>query len=303
MPDEAYFDGRIASLAVETLSEVKDTPFFLAVGFWKPHLPFNPPRRYWELYDREKLSLPTNPEPPIDGPKIALHNGRELLGSNGRELTEKQVLELRHGYYAGISYLDAQVGKVLAELERLDLTQKTIVVLWSDHGLHLGEHSLWCKTSNFELDARVPLIISTPSVTAEQRGARAGELAELLDLYPMLVELCGLPAIQELDGTSLSRVLDVPTDIVQRAAYTQHPRPAYYKGEPEAMGCSMRTDRYRYTEWRDFRSGKVVAKELYDHRNDPDETRNVVASVTDKAAFAEAMRLLEAKFPRRSYVE
>ena len=303
VPDDAYFDGRIANLATRALSEISDQPFFLAVGFWKPHLPFNPPRRYWEMYDRAKLSLPANPEPPVNGPKIALHNGRELLGSKGRPLTDDDVLELRHGYYAGISYLDAQVGKVLAELDRLDLTDKTIVVFWSDHGFHLGEHSLWCKTSNFELDARVPLIISTPSMTDRQRGARTNELAELLDLYPTLVELCGLPAIAELEGTSLCPVLDVPAETTQPAAYTQHPRPAYYKGEPEVMGCSVRTARYRYTEWRDFRSGKVVAKELYDHLNDPDETRNVVESASDKEALANAVRLLDAKFPRKGYAE
>lgn len=303
VPDDAYFDGRIANLAVDAMREVQDKPFFLAVGFWKPHLPFNPPKRYWDMYDREKLSLPANPQPPIDGPEIALHNGRELLGNNGRKLTDAEVLELRHGYYAGISYLDAQVGKVLAELDRLQLREKTVIVFWSDHGFHLGEHSLWCKTSNFELDARVPLIISTPGMTQRQRGAATDELAELLDLYPTLVDLCELPLVAELDGTSLRSVLDAPQSTNQSAAYTQHPRPAYYKGEPEAMGCSVRTARYRYTEWRDFRSGKVVARELYDHQNDPHETRNVVTSPPDDEAFTQAVRLLEAKFPRAGYVD
>lgn len=301
VPDDAYFDGRIAKLAVKALREVKGKPFFLAVGFWKPHLPFNPPRRFWELYDRAQLSLPTHPEPPIGGPKIALHNGRELLGEQGRKLSDDEILELRHGYYADISYVDAQIGRVLDELDRLELTEKTIVVFWSDHGFHLGEHGLWCKTSNFELDARVPLIISTPTMTTAQRGAQTNELTELLDLYPTLVELCGLPNVKELDGTSLCPTLDSPAKSVQAAAYTQHPRPAYFKGEPDAMGCSVRTDRYRYTEWRNFRSGKVVAKELYDHRRDPDETRNLIMAVPDQEAFADAVRLLEDEFPRRGY--
>ena len=303
VPDDAYFDGRIANLAIDAIRGFKDKPFFLAVGFWKPHLPFNPPQRYWEMYDRSQLSLPTHPNPPSDVPKIALHNGRELLGSKGRALSDDEILELRHGYYAGISYLDAQIGKVLGELDRLGLTENTVIVFWSDHGFHLGEHGLWCKTSNFELDARVPLIIATPEMQQDQRGAKTNELTELLDLYPTLVDLCGLPQVRELEGTILRAVLESPSRRMRSAAYTQHPRPAYYKGEPDAMGCSVRTDRYRYTEWRDFRSGKVVAKELYDHQSDPDESRNLIAAAPDEEALAEAVRLLAEKFPRKGYLE
>jgi iduronate 2-sulfatase len=301
VPDNAYFDGRIADLAVTALNEVKGKPFFLAVGFWKPHLPFNAPKRYWDMYDRSKLSLPAYPEPPIDVPAIALHNGRELLGNNGRELTDAEVLELRHGYYAGISYLDAQVGKVLDELKRLDLVDHTIIVFWSDHGFHLGEQGLWCKTSNFELDARVPLIISTPEMRQEQRGQRSDSLVELVDLYPTLVDLCELPEVNGLEGASLRPVLNDASNTLKPAAYTQHPRPAYYQGKPEAMGCSVRTARYRYTEWRDFETGKVVATELYDYVSDADESRNVVALPPDAEAFRESVMLLEQQFPRRGY--
>lgn len=301
VPDNAYFDGRIADLAVAALEEVKDRPFFLAVGFWKPHLPFNAPQRYWDLYERAKLSLPAHPAPPIDVPEIALHNGRELLGDKGRELTDAEVLELRHGYYAGISYLDAQVGKVLAELERLNLADNTIIVFWSDHGFHLGEQGLWCKTSNFELDARVPLIISTPEMRDEQRGRHSDSLVELLDLYPTLVDLCGLPAVSGLEGVNLRPILEDVTNVVKPAAYTQHPRPAYYRGQPDAMGCSVRTARYRYTEWRDFTTGEVVAKELYDHDSDADESRNTIASPPDATELADAVKLLERGFPRRGY--
>ncbi|MBI2481266.1 MAG: sulfatase [Planctomycetia bacterium] len=301
VPDNAYFDGRIADLAVTALNEVKGKPFFLAVGFWKPHLPFNAPKRYWDMYDRSKLSLPAYPTPPIDVPAIALHNGRELLGDQGRELTDAEVLELRHGYYAGISYLDAQVGKVLHELKRLDLVDNTIIVFWSDHGFHLGEQGLWCKTSNFELDAHVPLIISTPEMRQEQRGQHADSLVELVDLYPTLVDLCELPEMHGLEGASLRPVLNDATHTFKPAAYTQHPRPAYYRGKPDAMGCSVRTDRYRYTEWRDFETGDVVAKELYDHASDAEESRNVVASPPDAEAFRESVMLLEQQFPRRGY--
>jgi iduronate 2-sulfatase len=224
----------------------KDQPFFLAVGFMKPHFPFNPPKKYWDLYDRSKIAPATNPQPPQDGPAIALHNGRELLGAKGRKMTREEAIELRYGYLAGISYLDAQVGKVLDELERLKLRENTIIVFWSDHGFHLGKHSLWCKTSNFELDARVPLIIAPPH--AKHAGAKTKALVELLDLYPTLVDLCDLPQPKGLDGKSLVRVIDDPQATVKPAAYTQHPRPAYYKGEPDAMGVSVRTARFRYTE-------------------------------------------------------
>ena len=258
------------------------------------------------MYDRGKLSLPAHPKPPLDVPPIALHNGRELLGGgllgdSGRELTAAEVLELRHGYYAGISYLDAQVGKVLAELERLGLADDTIIVFWSDHGFHLGEQGLWCKTSNFELDARVPLIISTPEMDDTQRGRHTDSLVELLDLFPTLVDLCGLPAGSGLEGVSLRPVIDDATSSVKPAAFTQHPRPAYYKGEPQAMGCSVRTSRYRYTQWREFRTGKVVAQELYDHDTDADESRNIVARPPDAAAWQEAVQRLEQQFPRRGY--
>jgi iduronate 2-sulfatase len=275
VPDEAYFDGRVALLAVEALRERKAAgkPFFLAVGFWKPHAPFNAPKRYWDLYRREEVPLPRNPDWPRDAPRVAWHNGRELLGEPARELTPEAIREMRHGYLANISYLDAQIGKLLDELARLQLTDQTIIVFWSDHGFHLGEHSLWAKTSNFELDARVPLIIATPKT--KTAGKTTESLAELMDLYPTLVELCGLPKVKGLEGVSLVPVLSSHRKSVRAAALTQHPRPAYYQGAPEAMGYSVRTDRFRYTEWRDWASGQIIARELYDHRLDPHETRNI----------------------------
>ena len=164
VPDSAYFDGRIGDLAVKALQDLKQKqqPFFLAVGFWKPHLPFNPPKKYWDLYDDSPITVPDNPQPPKNVPDVALHDSREILRAVKGKLTDAQIIELRTGYLAGISYLDAQLGKVLAELDRLGLREKTIIVFWSDHGFHLGEHGLWCKTSNFENDARVPLMISVP---------------------------------------------------------------------------------------------------------------------------------------------
>ena len=288
VPDEAYFDGRIASLAIKALRERKKAakPFFLAIGFWKPHAPFNAPSKYWDLYDRSKLSRPPNPDWPKDAPRIAWHNSREILGGGKqRKLKKKAVMELRHGYLAAITYFDAQLGKVLAELDRLGLREKTVVVFWSDHGFHLGEQTLWAKTSNFELDAHVPMIISAPGM--KSRGVATDSLAELLDLYPTLVEICGLPKAEGLEGQSLAPILKDPSAIVKRGAFTQHPRPAYFTGAPDVMGRSVRTARYRYTEWRDFKTGNVVASELYDHEKDPLETVNIAGLPSSTPALAE----------------
>lgn len=292
VPDEAYYDGRVAKLAVEALREraAKTEPFFLAVGFWKPHSPFNAPKRYWDLYRREEVAMPANAEWPADAPRVAWHNSREILGEPARTLTPEAVREIRHGYLANISFLDAQVGKVLGELDRLGLADRTIVVFWSDHGYHLGEQTLWAKTSNFELDARVPLIVAAPGLRG---GVRTRALAELLDLYPTLAELAGLPRPAGVDGVSLVPVMKDPAAAVRPAALTQHPRPAYGKGAPEAMGYSLRTDRHRYVEWRDWTNGAVVARELYDHGADPAETRNVAGDPANAATLAGAAELLK----------
>lgn len=290
VPDEAYFDGRVAAAAVRALRDLcrRTEPFFLGLGFWKPHTPFNPPKRYWDLYRREDIPPLRHPAPPTGGPALALHKSAEGL-AQGPEAT----LELRHGYYAATTYLDAQLGKVLAELEALGLANKTVVVFWSDHGFHLGEHGLWGKTSNYELDAQVPLLIAFPGM--KQAGARTAALVELLDLYPTLLDLCGLPARAGLEGVSLRPVLENPRATVKGAAFTQTPRPPNVQGgQSDAMGYSLRVDRYRYTEWREWTSGRVLAAELYDHRSDPDETVNAVT----ETARADVVRALAAQLAR-----
>ena len=292
VPDEAYRDGQIAAKAVETLGELKDQPFFLAVGFWRPHLPLLAPEPYWARYDDRVLSLPDIFAPPKNVPEIALHDSREIRGygvTEPNQLSDKQRRLLWQGYYAGISYMDAQVGKVLDALDRLELADKTIVIFWSDHGFHLGQHALWCKTSCFELDARVPLIVSVPGKT---RGRATDAIVELVDIYPTLAELCSLTPPDDLAGDSLVPLLDAPaTDFGDRVALTQHPRPAYYRGKPEAMGYSLRTDQYRYTEWRRWTAGTVVATELYDHSADPAEQHNLAGS----PAHADALTQLKSQ--------
>lgn len=300
VPDEAYYDGRVAAEAVRVLDEIKDRPFFLAVGFWKPHAPFNAPKKYWDLYERGRLP-PLVARWPDGAPPVAYHDGRELRGlpPHQRDFTSAEAAEIRHGYFANISYMDAQVGKVLAALERHDLKDSTVIVFLADHGYHVGEHTLWGKTSNFELDAHVPLIIAPPQ--SRQQGQQTDALAELLDIYPTLVELAGLPQSKGVEGKSLAPLLADASASVQQAAFTQHPRPAYFdrtpRGVPEAMGYSVRTATLRYTEWRDWRTGKLVGRECYDHGRDPAETRNVIDTPPDAAALATAVALLHQQFP------
>jgi iduronate 2-sulfatase len=300
VPDEAYYDGRVAAEAVRVLGEVKDRPFFLAVGFWKPHAPFNTPKKYWDLYDRAKLP-PLDPRRPAGAPDIAFHDSREILGPPAKQapLTSAQIEEMRHGYFANISFMDAQLGKVLDALDRSGVADRTVVVFVADHGYHIGEHTQWGKTSNFELDARVPFFIGTPD--GRNSGRRTSSFAELVDLFPTLVELCGLPKPSGLEGMSLVPVLRDPAQSVKRAAFTQHPRPAYFDREPvpvpKAMGVSVRTAEVRYTEWRDWASGEVIGRELYEDADEPAETRNLV----DDPRFAQVRRevaaLLARQFP------
>jgi iduronate 2-sulfatase len=301
--DEAYYDGRVAAEAVRVLSEVKGGPFFLAVGFWKPHAPFNAPKRYWDLYDRAKLP-PFNPARPAGAPEVAFHDGRELRGIPPQQVTftADQAATMRHGYLANISYMDAQVGKVLDALDSHGLAGRTIVVFVSDHGYHLGEHSLWAKTSDFELDAHVPLLVAAPGLT--DRAGNTESLAELIDLFPTLVDLCQLPKPAGLEGTSIVRVLKDPAVAVKPAAFTQHPRPAYFDREPgkapRAMGYSVRTPHVRYTEWRDWHTTDTIAHELYDHRTDRYEMKNVADLPEWAADQREAASLLRRQFPAGS---
>ncbi len=298
--DNAYYDGRVAEEAIRVLNEIKPQPFFLAVGFWKPHAPFNAPKKYWDIYDRAKLP-PFNPARPDGAPELAFHDGREIRGipPNQVTFTAAHAAEIRHGYFANISYLDAQLGRVLDALDASGQAQNTVIVFVGDHGYHLGEHSLWAKTSNFELDARVPLFVHKPGM--QTGGQRTASLTELLDLYPTLTSLCGLPTPSGLEGTNLTPLLANSQQQLKPSAATQHPRPAYFDREPSktptAMGYSIRMDRVRYTEWRDWKTGAVVARELYDHAHDTAEMQNVIDRPELAQHQAKAVRLLKATYP------
>ncbi|MBN1347359.1 MAG: sulfatase [Phycisphaerae bacterium] len=286
--DNALPDGKTADRAIEVMRQVKDKPFFLAVGFLKPHLPFVAPKRYFDLYPAEGIRLAENPFPPKDVPPLALTTWGELrayfdIPKKG-PLPEAKALELRRAYYAATSYVDAQIGRVLAELDRLKLRDKTVIVLWGDHGWQLGEHALWCKHTNFEVAARAPMIFSAPG--QPNPGAKTDALGEFVDIYPTLCELCGLDIPKGLEGTSVVPVMADPKRPWKKAAFSQYPR-------GKVMGYSMRTDRYRFTEWvsRD-REKKRVAVELYDHQADPHENVNVAGKPEHRELVADLTKQL-----------
>lgn len=294
VPDDAYTDGAMANYVVSKLKDFKgaNNPFFFAVGFKKPHLPFVAPKKYWDLYDRNKFELAPWQKKSVDGPDVAYHNAGEMRSYNDiiplktdakkndlLELPETKQRELAHGYYACISYVDAQLGKIMDALKANGLYENTIIVLWGDHGWHLGDHSLWAKHSNFEQATRVPLMIHVPGMSG---GIKNANPAEFVDVYPTLCELNGLPVPAYLDGKSLVPALQDAKAKIKDFAISQYPRGAG-KGARETMGYSLRNNQYRYTEWvgnffntaKPFKNADVKAAELYDYVNDPNETKNL----------------------------
>ena len=307
-PDDAFYDGAQTQLALDTLKRLKDgdRPFFLAVGYYRPHLPFVAPKKYWDLYDREALPLATNPFLPKNSPVMAMNSAYELRGCYdlpdvrhpaSYQLPEETARRLKHGYYACVSYVDACVGRLIAGLEELGLEDDTIVVVWGDHGWKLGEHGSWCKQTNYNIDTRVPLLIRDPRRSV--KAGRTEQLVELVDLFPTLCELAGVAAPAHLEGTSLVPLLDRPDTPVKSAAFSQYVRRP--KNSPDGkryMGYSMVTEQYHYVEWYHWdhatkTAGERAAVELYDLQDDPDENVNIALRqenaevVTDLAARLE----------------
>jgi len=289
VPDTAYPDGVVATRAVETLRRLKGRPFFLAVGFYKPHLPFNAPKKYWDMYPPETIDLADNPFKPRGAPDLAMTNWGELRNYPGMPkngpLSENQARTLIRGYKACVSYTDAQIGRVLAELERLGLADRTVVVLWGDHGWHLGDHGLWCKHTNFESATHAPLVLASPAI---EGGKRTRRLAEFVDIYPSTCELAGLPVPDHCEGVSLVPLMRDPDRPWKSAAFSQYPRGR------DIMGYSMRTDRYRFTRWQHRKTGEVVATELYDHQEDPEENVNLAGRSEHRDLVARLARQLDA---------
>jgi iduronate 2-sulfatase len=289
VPDNAYFDGAQTDVAIEKLAALQSagTPFFFAVGYYRPHLPFNAPRKYWDLYEADEIPMAENPHVAKDAPLMAINNMRELRGytdfrdvvhpSDGI-LSAARARHLKHGYYASVSYVDAQVGRLLDTLDELGLTENTIVVLWGDHGWKLGEQASWAKMTNYEIDTRAPLIIRAPGF--ESAGQSADGLVEFIDIYPTLCELANLPVRDELEGVSVVPLMRDPSRPGKDAAFSQFLREGIWMAPDgiEYMGYSIRTDRYRYVSWMNWETRLQVARELYDHETDPKETTNLAAS-------------------------
>ncbi len=284
--DEEQTDGKVAAEAIKLLEQHKEQPFFIAAGFYRPHCPYVAPKKYFDLYPLDQITLPKEPadhRAQLLKPALASTNPYPWFG-----VTEEQAREAKRAYYATIMFVDTQVGKLLDALDRLKLADRTVVVFWSDHGYLVGEHGLWMKQSLFEQSARVPLLIAAPGQKA--RGKASPRTVELLDLYPTLADLAGLAPPRGLQGTSLKPLLDDPTAEWKRPAFTQVWRGTF-------PGHSVRTERWRYTEWANGKQGV----ELYDHAADPHEYTNLAQDPRHTAVLEELRGLLRKNWPADSY--
>ena len=272
--DDVLQDGQIATRGIKALREIKDKPFFLALGFLKPHLPFIAPKKYWDMYPANEVPVASNRQPPKDASRFSSTNwGHPRTYTdfpNKGEPSPQLVVELTRGYAACVSYVDAQVGRVLDELDRLGLRDNTIVILWGDHGWHIGENHIWGKATNFELSTRAPLIVSDPRMKAP--GGKTKALVEFVDIYPTLCQLASLPLPDHLEGTSFAPLLNDSQRPRKTAAFSQYPSRSH-------MGRSIRTDRYRMTRWTQTNNPKRLGGlELYDLDSDPQENTNIAGS-------------------------
>lgn len=288
VPDNAYADGRVALEAVKRLETAKtrmqdsDVPFFIAIGFVRPHLPFSAPKKYWDMHDPASLPVANVISPPLRAPNVALRSNGELsnyvpIPNNGvpdPEVAKKLV----HGYYASTSFVDAQIGLVLDALDRLKLNDNTIVVLWGDHGFHLGDHGFWTKHTNYEHACRIPLIICAPGVEPKTNFE---SIAETVDIFPTLADLAGLESPvgpQQIDGLSLKSAMSGQDSESNRYAYHCFPR-------GNSLGLAIRTHRYRYVEWiSDKGHGATIGVELYDFETDPEEKQNIAGQSPEVVA-------------------
>lgn len=274
--DEDQPDGQIAAEAIRLLEQHRQGPFFLAVGFHKPHDPFIAPKRYFDLYPLESLKPPQDPLDRSDELPQAIASSWKAEFDH---FTDRERREFMRAYYAGISFMDAQLGKIMAAMDRLRFWHRTTVVFFSDHGYHLGQRGWWNKNTLFELSARAPLIVVTPEM--KRRGAHCSGIVEFVDLYPTLTDLHGLPAPDNLAGTSFKHLLNDPNLPGKKMAFTQVQR-------SRIAGRSVRTERWRYTEWDEGRQGV----ELYDHDHDPGEYYNLARESRHARTIAELKKLL-----------
>lgn len=284
--DEEQTDGMVATEAIKLMERHKDEPFFIAAGFYRPHCPYIAPKKYFELYPLEQIQLPEITGAEFkDVPDIALASTqpRPWFG-----VTELEARLSKQAYYATISFVDAQIGRLLDAVERLGLKERTLIIFWSDHGYHQGEHGLWKKQSNFEESARAPFIMAGPGV--KRRGGRVNSPVEFVDIYPTVADLAGVKPPAGLHGVSLRPLLENPDAAWDRPAFTQVQR-------GRKPGHSVRTSRWRYIEWNNGRDGA----QLYDHDNDPRELRNLVNDPAHAGVVAEMKGLVRRNWPDDSF--
>ncbi|WP_258103485.1 sulfatase [Marinoscillum sp. MHG1-6] len=271
-PDSVYKDGKLTAWAIKQLQACKtrNQPFFLGVGWVKPHLPFQAPKKYWDLYTNEDIKRAINPGEPLNAPDMSLHNWDETRFysnvPNEGPMPSDEELKMIHGYYAAVSYVDAQVGRVVDELKRLGLYENTIIVLWGDHGFQLGEHGLWDKHTNYKASLHAPLLFSIPWMEGSKK---VKGLTEFIDIYPTLCELTQTPMPSSVQGMSLVPMLKKPTHPGKTAVFSRYQESNPYHGH------TVRTEKFVYTEYSDS-ANTVVGKMLYDAVNDPDENINQV---------------------------
>lgn len=282
--DTDHTDGKVASRVIKWINEKKDEPFFLAAGFFNPHCPYVAPRKYFDLYPMDKITiqdLDSAKRDLLDVPEMAIQRDSRNWPFYFKDVTIDEARKCKQAYYATISFVDAQVGRLLDALEENQLLKKTVIVFWSDHGYFLGEKGLWYKRKAFERSARMPLIIAAPGFSKNRVSAKP---VELLDLFPTLADLCGLEAPNNLEGQSLRPLLTKPSsDAWKKPAVTQiwHSK--------KAWGYSIRTERYRYTEWMEGRAGR----ELYDHQEDPEEIHNLADSASSQEQIQRLSAMLK----------
>ena len=304
VPDDTYADGANARAAVKMLDKLakKNKPFFFSVGFSKPHLPFIAPKKYWDLYNANDIEIAAYQDRAKKSPEIAYKGGNlgEIssysdIPNKGPLPVEKQK-ELIHGYMAATSYVDAQVGLLLDKLEALGIADNTVIILWGDHGFHLGDHGLWTKHTNFEQAVRSPMIIAAP------KGFKANKSAtptEFVDIFPTLCDLTGLEVPKHLPGKSLVPVMKDPATSVRYAALSQYPRGV------ARMGYTLRNERFRYVKWLNMqyktgeRKGRLIATELYDYDNDPLESVNL----SNNPEYAAIVKAFENEFEKRNVAQ
>ncbi|MDB9941760.1 sulfatase [Flavobacteriaceae bacterium] len=319
--DNTYLDGYNTTLAIATMKEMakNDKPFFIGLGFNKPHLNWVAPKRYWDLYDRKKIKISMQTEAPVNAAAMGLHPSFELRARSNipkkGEINDELSITLKHAYLACVSYIDAQIGKMISALEKEGLRENTIIIVWSDHGFHLGEMGIWGKATNYEIATRVPLIIWTPNMPKSSKGKTTNALVELVDIYPTLADLSGFEIPKHTEGKSFKPLIENPDLVWKNAAFSQFPTPALrewgaypirpamretYFGsllteveerikkqhgdkwnrvlfENNIMGYTMRTEQFRLIVWKDRTQPKEepLFIELYDHKTDPYETINI----------------------------